>query len=37
MAHCTTREMQESAVRAMSFKCDVLWAILDAIDARYGD
>jgi pyrroloquinoline-quinone synthase len=36
ISHCTTREMQEAAVRAMAFKCDVLWAMLDAIDAKYG-
>ena len=34
--HCTTREMQDSAIKALSFKCDVLWAILDAIHAKYG-
>ena len=37
IAHCATREMQDSALRALSFKCDVLWAILDAIHAKYGD
>ena len=36
LAHCNTREMQESAVRAMGFKCDVLWSVLDAIHAKYG-
>jgi pyrroloquinoline-quinone synthase len=36
LEYCATREMQEAAVRAMAFKCDVLWAILDAIDAKYG-
>jgi pyrroloquinoline-quinone synthase len=36
IAHCATREMQDSAVRALAFKCDVLWAILDAIHAKYG-
>jgi pyrroloquinoline-quinone synthase len=30
--HCTTREQQEAAVAALSFKCDVLRAILDAVD-----
>jgi pyrroloquinoline-quinone synthase len=35
LAHCNTRELQESAVRALSFKCDVLWTMLDAIDAAY--
>lgn len=31
--HCTGREAQESAVRALRFKCDLLWAMLDAIQA----
>jgi pyrroloquinoline-quinone synthase len=29
---CTTREAQERAVAALEFKCDVLWALLDAIE-----
>jgi pyrroloquinoline-quinone synthase len=29
--HCRTREEQERAVAALSFKCDVLWAQLDAL------
>jgi len=33
--YCATREMQEAAVRALHFKCDVLWSILDTIHARY--
>ncbi len=35
ITYCNTLEMQETAVRAMAFKCDVLWAILDAIHAKY--
>lgn len=35
VAHCNTRELQESAVNALQFKCDLLWAMLDAIDLRY--
>jgi pyrroloquinoline-quinone synthase len=31
LAHCTTPDLQEQAVRALVFKCDVLWAMLDAI------
>jgi len=31
MTYCTSRETQELAVRALSFKCDLLWAVLDAI------
>jgi pyrroloquinoline-quinone synthase len=34
--HCGTREMQDSAVKALAFKCDVLWSILDAIHGKYG-
>jgi pyrroloquinoline-quinone synthase len=30
--HCTTREQQRAAIAALAFKCDVLWAVLDAID-----
>ncbi|WP_190813764.1 pyrroloquinoline-quinone synthase PqqC [Saccharopolyspora pogona] len=32
--HCETREQQDAAVRALAFKCDVLWAMLDAIDYK---
>jgi pyrroloquinoline-quinone synthase len=31
LAHCKTPELQQEAVNALTFKCDVLWAILDAI------
>jgi len=34
--YCDTAELQERAVRALQFKCDLLWAMLDAIDLRYG-
>jgi pyrroloquinoline-quinone synthase len=30
---CTTRESQDRAVAALAFKCDLLWAQLEAIDA----
>ena len=33
--HCRTAEQQDAAVAALSFKCDVLWAIMDAIDHAY--
>ena len=36
LRYCTTPEAQAAAVRALSFKCDILWAVLDAIDAKYG-
>lgn len=29
--HCNTRELQQAAVRALEFKCELLWAVLDAI------
>jgi pyrroloquinoline-quinone synthase len=29
--YCVERPMQEAAVRALQFKCDLLWAVLDAI------
>ncbi|WP_283133176.1 pyrroloquinoline-quinone synthase PqqC [Rhizohabitans arisaemae] len=31
-----TREEQERAVAALSFKCDVLWSLLDAVQDAYG-
>ncbi|HEY0258027.1 MAG TPA: pyrroloquinoline-quinone synthase PqqC [Candidatus Methylacidiphilales bacterium] len=36
LRYCTTPELKQAAVRALSIKCDILWAILDAIDLRYG-
>lgn len=36
LTHCDTPELQQAAVRALSFKCDVLWSILDAIHLKYG-
>jgi pyrroloquinoline-quinone synthase len=32
LTHCTTVETQEMAVRALRFKCELLWAMLDAIE-----
>ena len=32
LRHCTTRVEQDAAIAALSFKCDVLRAILDSID-----
>ncbi|SDX60644.1 pyrroloquinoline-quinone synthase [Arthrobacter sp. cf158] len=34
--HCITPETQAAAVAALSFKCDVLWSMLDSIDQAYG-
>ncbi|MBB3664604.1 pyrroloquinoline-quinone synthase [Prauserella sediminis] len=36
VAHCVTREQQEAAVAALSFKCDVLWSMLTAIEHAAG-
>ena len=35
--HCATRQLQEAAVRALSFKCDLLWSMLDAMLMAYGE
>jgi pyrroloquinoline-quinone synthase len=35
LRHCTTPDEQDAAVQALAFKCDMLWAILDAIDLKY--
>jgi pyrroloquinoline-quinone synthase len=35
IAHCTTVELQQSALHALEFKCDVLWSMLDAIHLAY--
>ena len=36
MTYCTIRELQEKAVKALAFKCDVLWSMLDAMLLVYG-
>src|SRR5919199_3997690 len=35
--HCRTPEQQAAALAALSFKCDVLWSMLDAIDLACAD
>jgi pyrroloquinoline-quinone synthase len=35
--HCNTPELQDEAARALQFKCDVLWCMLDAIQHAYAD
>jgi pyrroloquinoline-quinone synthase len=35
--HCRTPDQQAAAVAALSFKCDVLWSVLDAVDSAYPD
>jgi pyrroloquinoline-quinone synthase len=34
--NCRTSDEQAAAVAALSFKCDVLWSMLDAIDHAYA-
>jgi pyrroloquinoline-quinone synthase len=34
---CRTAEEQGRAVAALSFKCDVLWSMIDAIDRAYAE
>lgn len=34
--YCLTPEQQAAAVAALSFKCDVLWSMLDAIEQAYA-
>jgi pyrroloquinoline-quinone synthase len=36
LEYCNTPEFQREAVRALEFKCDVLWLMLDAIHHAYG-
>lgn len=36
LKYCNTSELQEKAVRALHFKCDVLWSMLDAIHHAHG-
>jgi pyrroloquinoline-quinone synthase len=35
LTHCATHDLQEAALRGLAFKCDVLWAMLDAIYWKY--
>ena len=35
LEYCNTPELQREAVRALEFKCDVLWSMLDAIYHAY--
>ncbi len=36
LEEATTLDLQDACVRALEFKCDVLWAVLDATMAAYG-
>ncbi len=35
LAHCTTRDSQDSAAAALTTKCYILWSLLDAIHFAY--
>src|SRR5262245_9499256 len=35
--HAKTPQAQESVLKALKFKCDVLWSMLDALDHAYVD
>ncbi len=35
--HADTPEQQQAAIDALVFKCDILWAMLDALDHAYGE
>src|SRR5262249_30879311 len=37
LLHCRTRAQQDAALNALVFKCDVLWALLDAIERSAPD
>jgi pyrroloquinoline-quinone synthase len=36
LEHCNRRELQNAAIHALEFKCDVLWSMLDAIHHAYA-
>ena len=36
LEHCNTPQLQRESVRALEFKCNVLWSMLDAIHHAYG-
>lgn len=35
--HAATPQQQQAAIDALVFKCDILWAMLDALDHAYGE
>jgi pyrroloquinoline-quinone synthase len=37
LEYCNTPELQREAVRALEFKCEMLWTMLDAIHNAYGE
>jgi pyrroloquinoline-quinone synthase len=36
LTYCNTQELQREAIRALSFKCDLLWAMLDSMMWAFG-
>jgi pyrroloquinoline-quinone synthase len=36
MQHADTAERQQAVIDALVFKCDMLWAMLDALQHAYG-
>ena len=34
--HAKSREQQDACVRALEFKCDVLWSLLDSVQLAYS-
>jgi pyrroloquinoline-quinone synthase len=36
LTHATTLEQQDACARALEFKCDVLWSLLDAVELAYS-
>jgi pyrroloquinoline-quinone synthase len=36
LANCDSPQLQREAVQALNFKCDLLWAMLDAMMTAYG-
>jgi len=37
VAHANTPERQQAAIDALVYKCDILWAMLDALEYSYGE
>jgi pyrroloquinoline-quinone synthase len=37
LRHADTSERQQAAISALVFKCDILWAMLDALQHAYGE
>ena len=37
MKHADTPEKQQAVIDALIFKCDILWAMLDALAHAYGE